>query len=538
MKPIRTLSWLFAGAMILTARAAAPNVTPLGSLAASLHGPARLAADAAGNLYVTDPSLGVVLVFNAFGQPVASVGGFAGPLGIAVAGDGRIYLGEAQAGSVTVFDSQWNRLYQLGEGANEFQLPGHLAVDPHSPSTVYISDGVANHVRVFTGATRTGQFGGAGNGSGQFDFPAGIGVTASGEVFVVDQNNDRVEVFTNNVFERQFPLGSSGMFEGPSGRSQALLADNAGRLFVTETMQGAVNVYDAATGNVLGSLGGFGAATGQLNLPLGVTLDKFNRLCVASANNARVELFGVDTFLHLSAQPTSGFATAGGNLVFSVTAGGTNALRFQWQKNGAILAGATNSTLVISNAGAADSGSYAVVVSSASGITTNSAAPVAVLSPPVIWSNPHSLAVRRGADATLAVLASGTALLYQWQFNGVNLAGATNAALLLSDVQAGEAGQYAVEVSNSLGNVISTAASLTVISSPTVMDMVALTPTNQWFQLTMNVDPEFFYALDATTNLIDWQTIANFSGMAGLFEYVDLDSTNYANRFYRLRWAQ
>jgi len=54
----------------------------------------------------------------------------------------------------------------------------------------------------------------------------------------------------------------------------------------------------------------------------------------------------------------------------------------------------------------------------------------------------------------------------------------------------------------------------------------------------MNVDPEFFYALDATTNLIDWQTIANFSGMAGLFEYVDLDSTNYANRFYRLRWAQ
>ncbi|HLP77914.1 MAG TPA: NHL repeat-containing protein, partial [Candidatus Paceibacterota bacterium] len=165
--PPFALALLFLAA-VLSIHAVALTTTPLGAVSWQLHGPARVAADAAGNLYVTDPAAGRVVVFDAFGQPRAVRDGFAGPLAIAIASDGRIYLSEEQNGSVSVFDAQWNRLYQLGGGTNEFQLPGNLAVDPRAADTVYVADGAANLVRVFTGAVQTSQFGGAGTGDGQF----------------------------------------------------------------------------------------------------------------------------------------------------------------------------------------------------------------------------------------------------------------------------------------------------------------------------------------------------------------------------------
>lgn len=536
MKTFHCSIWILLVASSLAARAATPNVTPLGALNAQLHGPARIATDAAGNLYVTDPAEGRVVVFDAFGQQRAVHDGFAGPLAIAVGGDGRIYLSEEKNASVSVFDSQWNPLYQLGTGANEFQLPSHLAVDPLAPATVYVSDGPANLVRIYVGALQTGQFGGSGTGNGQFSFPAGIAVRTSGEVFVVDQNNDRVEVFTNAVFERQFPLGSGGMFGGPSGRSQALLVDNSGRAFVADTMQGYVKVFDANTGLSLGTIGNFGSAPGQLNMPLGMVLDGFNRLCIASANNSRIELFGVDNFLHLSTQTVNGNLAAGNNLIFSVTVGGSNNASFQWQKNGANLDGATNATLTVANAGTGDSGNYSIVMSNSSGAVTSSVTPVTVLASPNILSGPIDQKILAGATASFGVIASGSSLNYQWQFNGQDLPGATTATLTLADAQAAQSGQYSVRVKNAVGSSASAPATLTVVSPPLVMDVAAFAKlSDQTFQLTLNVDPGFNFDLQATTDLIQWQTVTNFAA-DGLFDFVDVDSPNYPNRFYRLRW--
>jgi hypothetical protein len=47
---------------------------------------------------------------------------------------------------------------------------------------------------------------------------------------------------------------------------------------------------------------------------------------------------------------------------------------------------------------------------------------------------------------------SGTApLRYQWQLNGRDLASATNATLVLNNVQLSNAGSYSVEVANAAG---------------------------------------------------------------------------------------
>ena len=540
MKIFRPYIWILLAASSFAVHAAAPNVALLGALSQQLQGPVRVAADAAGNLYVTDPTANRVVVFNAFGQQVESHEGFAGPLAIAIAGDGRIYLSESGNGSVSVFDDQWNLLYQLGDGANEFKLPSHLAVDPLAPDKVYVADSAANLVSVYTGPNRTAQFGGAGTGNGQFIFPAGVCVRANGEVFVLDQNANRVEVFTNSIYERQFSLNSGGgmMGSGPSGRSQALLVDNAGRVFVSETMQGVVNVFDAGTGAALGSIGGFGDGSGQLNMPLGMVLDGFNRLCVASANNARVVLFGVDSYLHLSAQPVAGLAATGDNLVFSVTAGGTNALNFQWQINGVNVAGATNGTLTVSNAAVGDSGNYSVIVGGASATLNGAVTPVTVVAAPKILTDPQVQTVMLGDSPVFYVGATGTALNYQWQFNGMNLDGATNSSLFLPGVQSTQGGQYAVQVSNRLGLVPSAVADLTVITPPMVMELIAIAkPADAPVQLTMNVAAGFVYTLEATTDFVTWQPVVDFTNAMGQFDFMHEDVTNYASRFYRLGWS-
>jgi outer membrane protein assembly factor BamB len=74
---------------------------------------------------------------------------------------------------------------------------------------------------------------------------------------------------------------------------------------------------------------------------------------------------------------------------------------------------------------------------------------------PKIVNAPASQLVSQGTDVALHVEASGNIpLRYQWRFNGQNIAGATKATLLLENVQPGKAGDYSVEVRNSLGKVV------------------------------------------------------------------------------------
>jgi hypothetical protein len=82
--------------------------------------------------------------------------------------------------------------------------------------------------------------------------------------------------------------------------------------------------------------------------------------------------------------------------------------------------------------------------------------------PPMITSQPTNQTVAVGGSATFNVTASGTALAYQWSFNTTNLVGATNATLMLSNIQFAQAGNYAVQVSNVGGATLSSNAVLTV----------------------------------------------------------------------------
>lgn len=73
----------------------------------------------------------------------------------------------------------------------------------------------------------------------------------------------------------------------------------------------------------------------------------------------------------ITRQPKGGVALVGNRFSFSVEAEGTPPLRYQWQREGVNITGATASLYVISNVSRASAGTYRVVVSNDVGSTTS-----------------------------------------------------------------------------------------------------------------------------------------------------------------------
>ncbi len=148
----------------------------------------------------------------------------------------------------------------------------------------------------------------------------------------------------------------------------------------------------------------------------------------------------------ITAQPTNEIVAPGSNTTFTVAAAvGGPALSYQWQFNGTNISSATRSSLTITNAQLSDQGNYAVVVSNSTYSVTSSNATLIVNAPPLFTLQPQDEAVPQGSNATFTASASGTpAPTYQWQFNGANIAGATDSTFTVTNAQSADQGNYSV----------------------------------------------------------------------------------------------
>jgi hypothetical protein len=89
--------------------------------------------------------------------------------------------------------------------------------------------------------------------------------------------------------------------------------------------------------------------------------------------------------------------------------------------------------------------------------------------PPYLVLQPQSQVAAIGSNVSFTVTASGTALLsYQWRKAGLNVAGGTDYAYTIDNVQLADALNYDVIVTNSLGAITSQVATLTVIAPPSI----------------------------------------------------------------------
>ena len=126
-----------------------------------------------------------------------------------------------------------------------------------------------------------------------------------------------------------------------------------------------------------------------------------------------------------------------------------------------LIYGATNSTLIISNANQNNLGNYYVVVSNSSYSVTSSVVNLTLLYPPSIASQPQDQIVNAYATGSFNVTATGTPpLSYQWLANGSILSGSTASTLTFPSVTPPDLGPYSVVVANNYGSVTSSVANL------------------------------------------------------------------------------
>ena len=185
---------------------------------------------------------------------------------------------------------------------------------------------------------------------------------------------------------------------------------------------------------------------------------------LALSTNAVLNVIGLPPTI--GTQPANRTVTAGLNTTFSVTAGGSPPLSYQWTFQGTNLPNATNSLLALTNVQPSQAGVYSVLVTNAFGsLLGNNATLTVIALPPTILTQPSNQVVYVGFPATFSVSASGnTPLSYQWKLEGTNLPGATSTLLTLASVQTNQAGNYTVLVTNAFGSALSSNAVLTVNS--------------------------------------------------------------------------
>jgi len=88
--------------------------------------------------------------------------------------------------------------------------------------------------------------------------------------------------------------------------------------------------------------------------------------------------------------------------------------------------------------------------------------------PPTIATAPTSQQIGAGGTVTLSVVAGGVGpFTYQWQKDGMNVAGATAASYALTAAQVSQAGSYTVVVGSSGGSVTSSSAVVGVVPTGT-----------------------------------------------------------------------
>jgi hypothetical protein len=177
----------------------------------------------------------------------------------------------------------------------------------------------------------------------------------------------------------------------------------------------------------------------------------------------------------ISVQPTNQMTLSRGTASFSVGAGGTFPLGYQWSFNGTNLIGATNVLLTLANVQPDQAGIYTVLVTNVYGSVLSSSAVLSVGSaiPPNILSQTPNEVVLLGNTATFGVAASGSDLLsYFWSRNGVLIPGATNSSYALVNAQLSDSGsQFSCLVTNACGAASSTNVSLKVIDSTLANDL-------------------------------------------------------------------
>lgn len=328
-------------------------------------GPGGVALDSSGNFYVADIATNSILKISSAGVLLATWGGrgsgngkFNQPYGVAVDSTGQhVYVADCgnnliqqftydagsgaytftsqcdgtvssssfyqpkavavdDAGNIYVADTGYHRIVKLsynpadqtytslmewggyGYDPGQFCYPEGVAVD--SSGNVYVGDTVNNRIQKFDAGSSTWTVWGLGMGSGDgyFYYPKGVAVDSTGNVYVADYYNARVQKLdSSGTYVTKW--GSSGQGDGQFTSPQGVAVNAAGTfVYVADIGNGRIEgfTYNSADGTYAyaSQWRCSGSGDGQFYRPQALAADSAGNIYVADTNNNRIQKFTYD----------------------------------------------------------------------------------------------------------------------------------------------------------------------------------------------------------------------------------------------------
>jgi membrane-bound lytic murein transglycosylase B len=310
----------------------------------SMNAPSNVALDSSGNLYVSDfqnsrinkynssgvfqgwigevylvsptgGAAGCTAATNGMATPGWCIGGTStydngdgkmhGPRGIAVDSSGNLYIADTFNSRIVKYDS-----FGVFQG-----WIGKISLSPTGGAAGCAGASVGS----FTPGWCTGGQGDLGTGDGMLNIATGLTLDSTGNLYVVDTNNNRIS---------KYDL-SSGAFLGWIGK------------IGTSPTGGAAGCNGASVGTVTpgwctGGAAASGSGDGMLNNAFGIVIDKSSNIYVTERNNARISKYNSSGVFQgwigkIGTSPTGGATGCNGAAVGTLTPG--------WCKGGTATSG-------------------------------------------------------------------------------------------------------------------------------------------------------------------------------------------------------
>jgi DNA-binding beta-propeller fold protein YncE len=250
--------------------------------------PAGIVGDGSGNFYVADSINGLIRKVTPGGMVTTFVGGLSEPTGVTVDAAGNLYVAVAglnQIYKITPGGATSTLAGNSFAGSNDgtgssasFNYPTGVTVD--GSGNVYVADSGNNTIRKITSGgvvtTLAGKPGliGSADGTGaaaQFNYPLGIGIDGAGNLYVADNFNQTIRKITPAGLVSTYAgsAGNAGSIDGTAFAARfsspaAVAVDAAGNVFVSDSLNYTIRKISpaGAVTTLAGSAGNPGAANG------------------------------------------------------------------------------------------------------------------------------------------------------------------------------------------------------------------------------------------------------------------------------------